>query len=334
MRDTKAKGRTGKEAEAQTALPARHDEPASAPRVVAVIPAYNEERYIGSVVLKALRHASHVLVVDDGSGDATADVAAAAGAIVVRHETNQGKGVALADGFRQALQLDPHAVVTIDGDGQHLPRELQAVAAPILQGQADIVVGSRYLQPKSIVPRHRVWGHRLFNLITNAASRVSVTDSQSGFRAFSPRALRCLSFQSNSFSVESEMQFVAREHGLRLLEVPITIHYHDKPKRPVLAHGLIVLNGILRLMGQYRPLVFFGLPGLLLAATGLGWGLYIVDIFRRTRQLAVGYAFICVMLFVVGNISLTTGIILHSIRGMFLQYFAGARVASLGEVDS
>lgn len=157
------------------------------------------------------------------------------------------------------------------------------------------------------------------------ARLVAVSDSQSGFRAFSRRALDCISLQSNSFSVESEMQFVAREHDLTLLEVPITIHYDDKPKRPVLAHGLIVLNGLLQLMGQYRPLLFFGVPGLIFAAAGFGWGLYIVDIFRRTRQLATGYAFICVLMVIVGNMSLTMGIMLHSVRAMLLRYLPRAQ---------
>lgn len=297
--------------------------PADARRLVAVIPAYNEERFIGSVVLKAHRHARHVLVVDDGSTDATAEIAAAAGATVLRHKTNAGKGVALTTGFRHALTLDPCAVITIDADGQHVPGEISAVAEPVLKGEADIVVGSRYLGERCEVPLHRIWGHRAFNLLTNAASRVSVSDSQSGFRAFSIRALQAISFQSHSFSVESEMQFVAREHDLTMLEVPITIHYHDKPKRPVLAHGLIVLNGLLQLMGQYRPLLFFGLPGLILLLTGAGWGIYIAELFRRTRQLAIGYALICVLLVIAGNVSLTTGIILHSVRAMFLQYLPG-----------
>lgn len=294
--------------------------PCAPPTIVVVIPAYNEERFIGSVVLNARKHAATVIVVDDGSSDATAEVAEAAGAIVVRQSCNQGKGTALKAGFEKATELKPDAVVTLDGDGQHVADEMLTVAGPVLNGEADIVVGSRYLNGNSRVPQHRILGHHLFNFMTNSASGVHVTDSQSGFRAFSPEALQAISFQSNGFSVESEMQFIAEENQLKMVEAPITIHYHDKPKRPVLAHGLMVLNGLLQLMGQYRPLMFFGLPGLFLMAAAGAWSLWIVSIYRTTDQLAIGYALIAVILFLLGNTIMITGIILHSVRGLLLDY--------------
>jgi glycosyltransferase involved in cell wall biosynthesis len=287
-------------------------------KIIVVIPAYNEERFIGSVVLSAHKYADKVVVVDDGSSDATADIARAAGAIVVRHEQNLGKGVALNTGFRKARELYPEAVVTIDADGQHLPDQTMDVVTPVLEHQADIVVGSRYLEQKSQVPGHRILGHLLFNMISNKISGISLTDSQSGFRAFSQRALRSITFRSNGFSAESEMQFLAREHDLKMIEVPITILYRDKPKRPVLAHGLQVLNGMLRLIGQYRPLLFFGLPGMLILLIGIGWGAWVVEIYRTQQTLAVGYALISVLLTILGNLTLFTGIILHTVRGLLL----------------
>ena len=220
--------------------------------IVTVIPAFNEERFIGSVVLKAKKLMDVVIVVDDGSTDATAEVAQAAGALVVQHAQNQGKGAALNTGFRKARSFAPDVVVILDADGQHLPEEINKVVTPILTDQADIVVGSRYLEKKCAVPLHRIWGHHFFNFMTNCISGVALTDSQSGFRAFSPHALYAIAFQSNGFSVESEMQILAQEHHLQVVEVPITIRYQDKPKRPVVAHGFMVLNGILQLVGQHR----------------------------------------------------------------------------------
>lgn len=289
------------------------------PKIIAIIPAYNEERFIGSVVLQVRQYVSHVIVVDDGSTDNTAQVAEVAGAQVYRQEQNSGKGSALTSGFRLASLHTPDAVVTIDADGQHCAEELPRMAQPILDRQADIVIGSRYLQNTSQVPRHRVMGHRVFNLLTTTASGVSASDSQSGYRAFSPRALQFLDFNSAGFSVESEMQFIAHENHLRLIEVPITIRYPDKPKRPVVSHGLSVLNGLLRIAGQYRPLLFFGLPGAILLIVGLVWGLRVVDIYGRTRQLAVGYAMISVLLTIIGMLGLSTGVTLHSIRGLLLD---------------
>jgi glycosyltransferase involved in cell wall biosynthesis len=289
-------------------------------RIVVIIPAYNEERFIGSVALKAFKYASTVIVVDDGSSDCTAEVAAASGALVVRHSKNQGKGAALSTGFRLIRDYHPEAVVVMDADGQHLPEELSQVVEPILSGQADIVVGSRYLEHTSEVPRHRIWGHRVFNLLTRVSSGMAATDSQSGFRAFSPAALERIDFRSHGFSVESEMQFIAKEYGLRLVEVPITIRYTDKPKRPVVGHGLGVLNGVLRMMGQYRPLLFFGVPGLFLLISGILWGFWVVEIYRRAHTLAVGYAMLSVLLTIIGMLSLSTGIILHSIRGLLMDF--------------
>jgi len=209
--------------------------------IVVIIPAYNEERFIGSVVLKLLKYPLTLIVVDDGSSDETAAIAQAAGATVIRHSSNLGKGQALNSGFEEARRLQPAAIVMIDGDGQHLPEQLADMVRPVLNEEADIVIGSRYLQKGCQVPRHRVIGHWFFNQVTRAASGVSVTDSQSGYRAFSPRAYNAELFHCPDFSVESEMQFLAREHGLRVAEVPITIRYTDKPKRPVWRHGLVVL---------------------------------------------------------------------------------------------
>lgn len=284
-----------------------------------LIPAYNEERFIGSVVLRARRIGIAVVVVDDGSTDATAELAEAAGAVVLRHPINQGKGRALNTGFRFAREHEVSIVVTVDGDGQHRPEEIDAIIAPIRAGEADIVVGSRYLAQTSEVPQHRILGHRAFNLLTNRTSGIALTDSQSGFRAFSARALRAFAFRSNGFSVESEMQFLAKEHGLRMVEVPITIRYSDRPKRNVLMHGLLVLNGVLRLIGQHRPLLFFGGFGAVILLAGLLWGLFVIEIYRSTAALAVGYALISVLLALIGVMVLFTGIMLHSVRGLLLE---------------
>jgi hypothetical protein len=287
--------------------------------VVAIVPAYNEERFIGSVVLMTRRFANTVIVVDDGSSDATAEVAAAAGAKVLRHAKNRGKAQALNTAFQAARDYAPDVTVTLDADGQHRPDELAAVIGPILRGEADLVIGSRYLQEARQVPRHRIWGHRFFNWLTGAASGVEASDSQSGYRAFSPRALACAQFHSQGFSVEAEMQFIARQQALKIAEVPVTICYIDRPKRSVLQQGLQVLGGVLKLMGQYRPLVYFGLPGLALFLAGLGWGALVVERFARTHQLAVGYALICVLLSVVGLIMGSTAFTLHSVRGLLID---------------
>ena len=288
-------------------------------QVVVIIPAYNEERFLGSVILRVGKLADKIIVVDDGSTDATAEIAEAAGAIVVRHNKNKGKGVALNTGFRYARNLEPDMTITLDADGQHVPEEIVQLVEPILSGTADIVVGSRYLKNTSSVPAHRIWGHRLFNMMTEQASGVGLSDSQSGFRAFSRRALEAITFRSDGFSVESEMQFLASERRLNIVEVPITIHYYEKPKRPVMLHGLYVLNGLLRLTGQYRPLLFLGLTGVLMILAGVVWAGFVNIIYRKSHIIPLGYTFMSVALNLGGLFSLFTGIILHSVRGLLMD---------------
>ena len=290
-------------------------------RILVIVPAYNEERFIGSVVLKIKRHPVDVLVVDDGSTDNTAEIARAAGAMVFQSECNQGKGAALNVGFQQARHYHPDAVAMIDADGQHLPEELPRLLACILLDQADICIGSRYIDDTSNTPKRRRLGHKLINLATSVPSGIYVTDSQSGFRAFSPRAIELIQFHSVDFSVESEMQFLAHEHVLRVVEVPITIRYTDAAKRPALKQGRIVLNGILRLVGQYRPLMYFGVPGAVALLGSIVMGFVVVQRYASTQQLAVGYAMITVLLAISGLLMLSTGITLHSVRALLSDLF-------------
>lgn len=296
----------------------------AAANTLVIVPAYNEERFIGSVVIQARHYATRVIVVDDGSTDDTAAIAEEAGARVIRHEKNLGKAAALTTGFVHARGLiaDGHpvqVVVILDGDGQHQCVEIPHVVEPILAGEADIVVGSRFLGAKSRIPKWRVFGQQALTVATNLGSGFNLTDSQSGFRAFSPQTLAALDFESEGFSVESEMQFLVQKNDLRVKEVPIQVIYAERSKRNPFGQGLKVVNGILKLVGQHRPLVYFGVSGTVLLITGIGWGIVVVQRFYRTQHLAAGYAMICLLLSIVGMILISTGITLHSVRGLLLD---------------
>ena len=290
------------------------------PGLIVIIPAHNEDRFIGSVVLKARCHAADVVVVDDGSTDATAPVAQAAGARVVRHTRNLGKSAALNSGLALAWEPSPRAVVFLDGDGQHHPDDIPRLVAPVLAGEADMVVGSRYLERRNAAPRWRQAGQLALTMATNALSGTTLADSQSGFRAFGPRALAQLCFSQSHFTAESEMQFLAQQHGWKVLEVPVGMSYAEGPKRNPFTHGMGVVDGILRLAGQTRPLLFFGIPGVVMLLGGMGLGWYVVALFEARRVLPIGYALITVLLSILGTLSLFTGIMLHSIRGLFIQF--------------
>ncbi len=283
---------------------------------IALIPAYNESRFIGSMVLATRKYVDLIVVVDDGSSDRTAEIAQSAGAVVVQHQHNQGKAAAMNSGFAYLRTLHPRAVVMLDGDGQHFPEDIPAVLDPILSGAADLVIGSRFMDISSDIPAYRQVGQHGLTLATNLASGVHVSDSQSGFRAFSSNAMNLLSFSQAGFSIESEMQFLAGEHHLRIVEAPIRVIYSERAKRNPVEHGIQVLNGIIGMVGQTRPLLYFGVAGLLLFVSGMVLGVYTIDIFSRTHILATGYALITVLLCVIGVLLFFAGVMLHSMRCM------------------
>ena len=281
--------------------------------ITALLPAYNEEISIGSVVLRARQYADRVVVIDDGSTDRTAEVALLAGAEVLRHVENLGKGAALKMGF-ESLNGDA-VIVTIDTDGQHDPADIPRLVAPILRGEADMVNGSRYLNGnKKDTPLYRRVGQKVLDMATNMESGLSVTDSQSGFRAFSGRSKDVFRFGQKGLAIESEMLADAAAAGLRIQEVEIGVRYDvgDSSEHPV-AHGVRVLVKVLHDMELRRPLYYFTVPGLLMAAAGIFMGLDFLGTFARGGSLQYGPTLLMVMLTLVGSFTALTGIILHAI---------------------
>jgi len=289
-------------------------QPAVRPRIAVVIPAYNEERFICSVVITALQYAETVIVVDDGSSDRTASLAAMAGAEVVQMPTNVGKGLALNAGFKRAQESNPAVVVTLDGDAQHDPAEIPELVQPILQGEADVVIGSRFLGKKSAIPRWRQAGQHALTVMTNTASGVATTDSQSGYRAFTLSAIQALRFGSRGLAMESEMQFLLQRTGLQVAEVPIGVQYRDGNKRNPVAHGLQIIDAVLALVARRRPLLFFGLPGMLLAVAGFLVGLHVVGVVDQQHVVPFGTAIFSTLLVLGGILFGMTGVILNSLE--------------------
>ncbi len=219
-------------------------------KIIAAIPAYNEARHIEEIVSKTLRYVGQVIVVDDGSVDGTGERARGAGATVIKHESNQGKGVAINTAFNYAKRINPWAMVLLDADGQHRPEEIPQLLNPVLNNQADMVVGSRFLV-KNDIPKYRMLGQTVLNITTNLGSGIRLTDTQSGFRAFSRKAIERMSFKETGFAVESEMQFRANRYGLKVTEVPINTNYDEKVKRSPVVHGFGVLWRVLGMVGEY-----------------------------------------------------------------------------------
>jgi hypothetical protein len=204
----------------------------------------------------------------------------------------------------------------MDADGQHRVEDVCDLLQPILEGEADVAVGSRFVDRRSRVPPVRRVAQNGLTWLSNVGSGVKLTDSQSGMRAFGPRALDALALSSSSMSAASEMQFLAGDAQLRVCEVPIEIRYFGDAKRSPLAQGVDVLNGIIRLVSLRHPLLFFGVPGLVAVVLGVYLALDTVLTFERTHTLLVGQLIFAVGFGLAGMLGLVTAVVLNALRGL------------------
>lgn len=287
------------------------------PYVIVAIPAFNEEIAIGSVALRSRKYADEVIVIDDGSKDRTSEIAAMAGAKVLPHLNNGGKGAAIKDAFAYAKKANADVLILIDGDGQHNPDEIPSLLAPIFNGEADIVNGSRFLaNTVNNVPKYRRLGQEVLTFATNAGANMNITDTQNGFRAFSKKTFNCFSFNQNGMAIESEMLMDATHANMRIKEVPINVRYdvaNGSTYNP-LSHGISVLGSIISLISVRRPLIFFAIPGAMLLLIGIGGAFMTFDIFNNTRDISVFYAVITAVSVSIGTTSIFTGFILNAIQ--------------------
>ena len=281
--------------------------------VLAGIAAYNEARYVGSIVLQARQYADEVIVVDDGSTDNTARVAELSGATVIRHDENRGKGTAIQSILAEAKKRNPDVLVLLDADSQHDPNEIPVLIKPISEG-FDLVIGSREAQ-KHKTPRYRRIGQKVLLRSTRLASKTNISDSESGFRALSPKAINELDLKARGFAIESEMITRAADKNLKITEVPISnIYTKDGSTLNPIRHGIDVLSRIIVMISQRRPLFFFGLAGGILLVIGLIIGIRVINIVATKGDLAIGSTILTTLFIIAGISSIFTGIILNALN--------------------
>lgn len=194
-------------------------------KVVAVIPAYNEGKAIGPVIREVKKQVDLVVVVDDGSSDDTGTVAAENGAIVLQHIVNRGQGAALKTGTEFALGAGAQAIVHFDADGQQDPAEIKEMLQPVLNGQAEVVIGSRFLGRESNMPLSRRLLLKAVPLFTWVFSGINLTDPHNGFRVLSRQAAEKINISQDKMAHASEIIDEIARHKLKCVELPVTVRY-------------------------------------------------------------------------------------------------------------
>lgn len=278
-------------------------------RVIVAMPAYNEEKYIGSLLLRARQYGDELIVVDDGCVDNTARIAELAGATVVKHPTNQGYGCAIRTILSEARKRDADVLVILDADAQHDPDEIPALVKAVKDG-ADVVIGSRVMRANEI-PAFRRAGQSVLAKLTNIASKRRLSDTESGFRAYSRRAVAELELRENGMAISSEIVSAAAAKGLRISEVPISVTYSkDTSTLNPIRHGMSVLMRISVMISERRPLMFFGALGTLCIMGGVVMGLMVLRTLYSSQVLQMGSALLSMLLITVGILNISTGLIL------------------------
>ncbi len=282
----------------------------------ACIPAYNEEHSIAEVVTKSLSHVDRVVVCDDGSTDDTAKVAREAGATVIT-QTNQGYGAAISSLFDYARKENAQIMVTLDGDGQHNPNQIPLLVDAILTHNVDVAIGSRFLDDSTKASGYRKTGIKIITSASNYGTNFKVSDSQSGFRAYSKDAIDAIHPTEQGMAVSTEILLKISNKGLSIAEVPITISYEgDTSEKNSVSHGVGVLMNTIKYVSIKHPLQFYGIPGLGLIVIGIIFGGIFLDRYLNDGTIFYGSLMGSVVLFLLGAIPSVTAIILFSMANL------------------
>lgn len=279
------------------------------------IPAFNEEKNIASVILKLKKITDKIIVCNDGSSDLTGLIAEKMGAIVINHTRNIGYGEAIRSLFVKASDMNTDVLVTFDADGQHRVEDIDHVIQPILKNEADIVIGSRFLEDKrSNVPSYRKAGIRTINSLANISTELKLTDSQSGFRAYNKKVLKEIIPSDQGMGVSTEILIKASTKNFRIKEIPIIILYEGDTSthHPVL-HGFSVILSTMKFISIEHPLKFYGIPGIVFLAIGLFFTVWALEAFTSTRQVITNVALIGIGSIIFGTMLTMTSIMLYSL---------------------
>jgi glycosyltransferase involved in cell wall biosynthesis len=287
----------------------------SSVKVLAAMPAFNEEKYIAKTIIGTKKYVDKILVIDDGSTDATKAIAENLGALVIHHERNAGYGAALQDIFEKARELHVDALVILDADGQHNPDDVGRLLDALVRLDVDVVIGSRFLEKNDKkIPGYRKVGMKVLDGATKIAGVAEISDSQSGFRAYGKRAIDVINLTGKGMSAGSEILIQIADHNLKYVEVPINVRY-DVGKTSTynpISHGVSVLGKIIALISYRRPLPAFGIPGLILLLIAIAWGLFAIRNYDASGIVSVPLSLLSAVFLFIGLLMVIAGLILNA----------------------
>ena len=284
-------------------------------KVIVGIPAFNEEKNIAVSIIQLKKIADKIVVCNDGSTDLTSKIAEELGATVINHEKNLGYGAAIRSIFLKSKDLDGDILVTFDADGQHRIEDIDKVINPIINGKSDLVIGSRFLdENKKEVPSYRKVGIKVITKITNATIKKQLTDSQSGFRAYSKKILNELNPAELGMGGSTEILIKASAKNFRISEVPIKIIYEgDTSTHNPISHGSSVLFSTIKFTSIEHPLKFYGIPSVILFGIGLILTYYSVEYYAILGKLNTNLTLVSAGIMLTAVVLSVTGILLYSL---------------------
>ena len=279
------------------------------------IPAFNEEKNIAAIITKLADITDTIIVCNDGSLDLTSDIAERMGAFVINHEKNLGYGAAIRSIFLKAKELDGDILVTFDADGQHRIEDIEKVTKPIIDQEVDLVIGSRFLdESEKEVPRYRKVGIKVITKITNVSIKKQLTDSQSGFRAYSKKVLNELNPSELGMGISTEILIKASNKNFRITEVPIKILYSgDTSTHNPVSHGSSVILSTIKYTSIEHPLKFYGIPSMILFIIGISFTYLAVEYYAEIGRLNTNLTIIAAGTVLIAVVLLITSILLYSL---------------------
>ena len=287
-------------------------------KVTIGIPAFNEEKNIAKMIVKLKKIYDEIIVCNDGSTDLTGEIAENLGVIVINHKQNLGYGAGINSIIKKSKEIDTDILVTFDADGQHKVEDVKKVIEPIKNGDADLVIGSRFLsKTKEKIPGYRKIGINIITKVTNAGLKKKITDSQSGFRAYSKDLISKLDISDMGMGISTEILIKTNSLGFRIAEIPITILYEGKTstQNPI-SHGTSVLFSTIKYTSIEHPLKFYGIPSLIFFVIGLSFTFLSIDYYMEVGRINPNVTIVAAGTTAIAVILLVASVLFYSLANI------------------